>query len=589
MKNIVKIIKISRPLHPVAVLISILIVITSLLELATPIFSKFIVDEITNKTQDGSADTHKLIFWIGMAFVFSLISLVLTSVTNRLGDHFAGRLRKFLTEKYYHKVLTLPQSYFDSELSGKIVNQLNRGISSIGDFANTSTNFLLPMFLQSVFTIAVLAKYNVPIAFFTFILFPIYTYLSYYSSKKWGESEVAKNQIEDKSRGRIQEVVMNMILVKSFNRQKSEYQFISNKLAESNQIYATQSKSFHIFDFLRGLSLNFILLLINIVVFLNTFQGKLTIGEMVLIIQLVAQARRPLFAMSFILSRIQSAESGSKEFFEVLNLESTDQLRNVKISERIKNPSLKFENVSFQYEKSEGVLQNVSFEILPLQRIALVGHSGAGKSTVVNLILKFYDPIKGSISLSGKDYKNLDSLWIRENISLVFQDNELFSSTIKENILYGKEKATDKEIIQALRLANAYEFVKKFPHGINSEIGERGVRLSGGQKQRIQIARAILKNAPILILDEATSSLDAKSEKEVQMALENLMKDKLVIIIAHRFSTIQDVDHILVIDKGKIVDNGTPGELAKKEGLYRDLLNYQVEGNKKLLQEFEIY
>ena len=589
MKNIVKIIKISRPLHPVAVLISILIVITSLLELATPIFSKFIVDEITNKTQDGSADTHKLIFWIGMAFVFSLISLVLTSVTNRLGDHFAGRLRKFLTEKYYHKVLTLPQSYFDSELSGKIVNQLNRGISSIGDFANTSTNFLLPMFLQSVFTIAVLAKYNVPIAFFTFILFPIYTYLSYYSSKKWGESEVAKNQIEDKSRGRIQEVVMNMILVKSFNRQKSEYQFISNKLAESNQIYATQSKSFHIFDFLRGLSLNFILLLINIVVFLNTFQGKLTIGEMVLIIQLVAQARRPLFAMSFILSRIQSAESGSKEFFEVLNLESTDQLRNVKISERIKNPSLKFENVSFQYEKSEGVLQNVSFEILPLQRIALVGHSGAGKSTVVNLILKFYDPTKGSISLSGKDYENLDSLWIRENISLVFQDNELFSSTIKENILYGKEKATDKEIIQALRLANAYEFVKKFPHGINSEIGERGVRLSGGQKQRIQIARAILKNAPILILDEATSSLDAKSEKEVQMALENLMKDKLVIIIAHRFSTIQDVDHILVIDKGKIVDNGTPGELAKKEGLYRDLLNYQVEGNKKLLQEFEIY
>ena len=425
--------------------------------------------------------------------------------------------------------------------------------------------------------------------FFTFILFPIYTYLSYYSSKKWGESEVAKNQIEDKSRGRIQEVVMNMILVKSFNRQKSEYQFISNKLAESNTIYANQSKSFHIFDFLRGLSLNFILLLINIIVFLNTFQGKLSIGEMVLIIQLVAQARRPLFAMSFILSRIQSAESGSKEFFEVLNLESTDQLRNVKISERIKNPSLKFENVSFQYEKSEGVLQNVSFEILPLQRIALVGHSGAGKSTVVNLILKFYNPTKGTISLSGKDYKNLDSLWIRENISLVFQDNELFSSTIKENILYGKEKATDKEIIQALRLANAYDFVKKFPHGINSEIGERGVRLSGGQKQRIQIARAILKNAPILILDEATSSLDAKSEKEVQMALENLMKDKLVIIIAHRFSTIQDVDHILVIDKGKIVDSGTPGELAKKEGLYRDLLNYQVEGNKKLLQEFEIY
>lgn len=589
MRNILKIIKISKPLHSTALLIAVLIVITSLLELATPIFSKYIVDEIAKKLQGGNGSINTLIFWIAISFVVSVISLLLTSISNRLGDHFSGRIRKFLTEKYYHKVLTLPQSYFDSELSGKIVNQLNRGISSIGDFANTSTNFLLPMFLQSIFTVVVLAKYSPTIAFFTFILFPIYTYLSYKSTKKWGEKEVLKNQIEDKSRGRIQEVVMNMILVKSFNRQKSEYSYIENKLSESNEIYAEQSSAFHIFDFSRGMSLNTILLLINVVVFINTFQGKLTLGEMVLIVQLVAQARRPLFAMSFILSRIQSAESGSKEFFEVLDLESTEQLRTVKVSERIKNPSIFFENVSFKYEKSEGVLSNVNFEIEPKQRIALVGHSGAGKSTIVNLILKFYNPTKGKIMLSGKDYSDLDHLWIRENISLVFQDNELFSSTIKENIAYGKEKATEKEIIEALKRANAYDFVKKFPEGINSEIGERGVRLSGGQKQRIQIARAILKDAPILILDEATSSLDAKSEKEVQLGLENLMKDKLVIIIAHRFSTIQDVDHILVLDKGKIIDSGTPGELAKKKGLYRDLLNYQVEGNKKLLQEFEIY
>lgn len=589
MRNILKIIKISKPLHPIAFVIAVLIVVTSLLELATPIFSKFIVDEIAKRLQGGGGSLNTLIFWIAISFVVSVISLILTSISNRLGDHFAGRIRKFLTEKYYHKVLTLPQSYFDSELSGKIVNQLNRGISSIGDFANTSTNFLLPMFLQSIFTIIVLARYSLSIAFFTFILFPIYTYLSYKSTKKWGEKEVLKNQIEDKSRGRIQEVVMNMLLVKSFNRQQSEYGFISNKLSESNKIYAKQSSAFHIFDFSRGMSLNIILLLINVVVFINTFQGKLTLGEMVLIVSLVAQARRPLFAMSFILSRIQSAESGSKEFFEVLDLQSTEQLRTVKSSERLTNPSIFFKNVSFKYEKSEGVLSNVNFEIKPKQRIALVGHSGAGKSTIVNLILKFYDPTKGEILLSGKDYKNLDHLWIRENISLVFQDNELFSSTIKENVAYGKEKATDREIIEALRLANAYDFVKKFTKGINSEVGERGVRLSGGQKQRIQIARAILKNAPILILDEATSSLDAKSEKEVQMGLENLMKDKLVIIIAHRFSTIQDVDYILVLDKGRIVDSGTPGELAKKKGLYRDLLNYQVEGNKKLLQEFEIY
>ncbi|MEN9407734.1 MAG: hypothetical protein RLZZ455_950 [Candidatus Parcubacteria bacterium] len=220
---------------------------------------------------------------------------------------------------------------------------------------------------------------------------------------------------------------------------------------------------------------------------------------------------------------------------------------------------------------------------------ALVGHSGAGKSTIINLILKFYDPTNGEVLLKGKNYKDLDHATIRNNISLVFQENELFSTTVRENIAYGKPSATEKEIINALKLANAYDFVMKLPKGLDSEVGERGVRLSGGQKQRIQIARAILKNAPILIMDEATSSLDAKSEKEVQVALENLMKNKLVIVIAHRFSTIQNANKILVVENGKITESGTPQELANKKGLYNELLSYQVEGNRKLLEKFEIY
>jgi ABC-type multidrug transport system fused ATPase/permease subunit len=174
-------------------------------------------------------------------------------------------------------------------------------------------------------------------------------------------------------------------------------------------------------------------------------------------------------------------------------------------------------------------------------------------------------------------------------VSLVFQDNEVFSSTVLANVSYGSAHATEKEIIQALKLAHAYDFVMKLPHGVNSEIGERGVKLSGGQKQRIQIARAILKNAPILILDEATSSLDAQSEREVQHALEVLMKDKLVIIIAHRFSTIQNADTILVVENGKIIDQGSPSQLAQRDGIYKDLLRYQIEGNKKLLAGYDIF
>lgn len=589
MQNIFKIIKISKPLHPIVAVIGVLIVTTSVLDLIPPILSKFIVDEIGKQIKNGSGDLQRLIILILIGFSLSFIATILTSASNRLGDHFAGRLKQFLTEKFYDKVLTLPQSYFDSEISGKIVNQLNRAIDTTLNFINGSTNFILPMFLQSVFTITVLAHYNLPIAIFVFILFPIYLSLSYYSTKKWGMREVEKNKYEDLNRGRITEVVGNIKLVKSFLGEKNEFAFISANLSTINRIYAKQSWTFHLFDFARNLSLILIILGIDIVAFLSAFHGNITIGTLVLIIQLVDQARRPLFAMSFILTNIQQAESGSKEYFEVLELPAAENYKKKENVKTIKNPTIEFKNVVFKYEKSENVLDNVSFKIPPREKVALVGHSGQGKTTIVNLICKFYNPTGGDILLSGKSYKNLSHQFVRDNIALVFQESELFSTSIAENVAYGKQDAKKSEIEKALKLANAWEFVQKLPNGIESEVGERGVRLSGGQKQRIQIARAILKNAPILILDEATSSLDAKSENEVQVALENLMRDKLVIIVAHRFSTIQNVNKVIVIDQGKIVDSGNPQELSTHKGIYADLLHYQIEGNKKLLEKFEIY
>lgn len=588
MKNIIKIIKIAKPLYGLVAIIAVLILVTAFLELVSPILSKFIVDDIVLQIQNKDGNIQNLIILIAASFTASILALILTTLSNRLGDHFAGKIRKYLTEKFYNKVLTLPQSYFDTDLSGKIINQLSRGIFTIQGFLNTSTNFILPTFLQSIFTIVVLAYYNMPIALFTFALFPIYLVLSYYSAKKYGEEEVKKNKINDIGVGRISEVINNLKLVKSFNNEKNESDFVAESLDKINKIYARQSTTYHKFDFFRGLSLNIILTLVSVLVFYNTFQGSLSIGEMVLILQLVNQARRPLFAMSFILSNIQMAEAGSKEFFEILQLKSTEEFEKISPSDRISHPTIEFKNVSFSYQTSGTILKDVSFKINKNEKVALVGHSGAGKSTIVNLILKFYDFEKGDILLSDNNYKDLTHTFIRNNISLVFQENELFSTTVRENVAYGS-KTTEEKIMEALRLANAYSFVEKLPKGIASEIGERGVRLSGGQKQRIQIARAILKDAPILILDEATSSLDAKSEKEVQEALEHLMKNKLVIIIAHRFSTIQNVNKIIVINDGKIVDSGSPRELADRPGIYRDLLNYQVEGNKKLLEAYEIF
>lgn len=590
MQNIIRILKLSKPLHHLVGLLAFLIVISTLLGLVGPLLSKVIVDEVVNQVQNGTGNLNRLITFLIIALSAGVGGVLAQSLSQRVGDHFAGRLRKYLTETFYDKAFTLSQSYYDSELSGKIVNQLVRGILTIQGFLNGATNFIVPTLLQSIIIVGVLAVYDPLIALFIAALFPIYILLSHRSTQLWGKEEVLKNKFEDLVRGRIQETIMNMSLVKSFIRQTDEYAFVSKNLSESNKVYARQSQTFHFYDFLRNFVLQLTLFGVNIFVFINAYNGRLTLGETVLILQLVNQARIPLFAMSYILTQLQLAEAGSKEYLEILSLQSTEDYKVFsRNTNRLTDPEIEFSHVDFSYDTSGVVLDDVSLKLNKNESIALVGPSGAGKSTLINLILKFYEPTKGDIAIGGTSYKKLDHSTIRNNISLVFQDNELFSSSVRYNVAYGKPEATDEEIIKALKLANAYEFVQKMPQGLNSEIGERGVKLSGGQKQRIQIARAILKDAPILILDEATSSLDAKSEKEVQDALEKLMQKKLVIIVAHRFSTIQNVDKVVVIDGGKIVDYGKPQTLAKRKGLYADLLNYQIQGNKKLLEKFEIY
>jgi ABC-type multidrug transport system fused ATPase/permease subunit len=292
--------------------------------------------------------------------------------------------------------------------------------------------------------------------------------------------------------------------------------------------------------------------------------------------------------MSFIIERIKQAETGSKEFFEILNLKSVEMIDEKKVGPLFGAPEVHFKNVSFEYPGDGLVLKDINLKLKHNETVALVGHSGAGKTTLISLILKLYEPTDGDIFLNDKKYKELSHKQVRSHISLVFQENELFSTTVFENVAYGKDGATEKEVIDALKKANAYEFVSKLSKGVHSEIGERGTKLSGGQKQRLQIARAILADSPILILDEATSSLDAKSEKLVQDALEKLMKNRMVIIIAHRFSTIQNADKIIVLDDGKIVAEGSPYELSHQEGVYSELLRYQIEGNQKLLEKYEL-
>lgn len=588
MKNIVELLRIAKPFHKYIYLLSVLIIVTTGLSLTAPYITKLIIDQIELQINQDLGSLNRLYTLVGVLFLVSILTVILEELSQRLSDFTKARLGRYLVEIFYKKVFTLPQAYFDTQISGKIVNQLNRGISSLQNFFGDSSNFIVPALIRSIILIVVLAFYSIPIALMIFFIFPFYIYISSYSTRRWGLKEVEKNQIDDISRGRIQEVINNIRLVKSYNTQQQEWNFVSDNAKKSIAIYDKQSVEYHIINFLRNFGLEIILVIISLIVFRNAFNGIFSIGEVVLILQYLFQVRWPLFGMSYILEQIQGAEAGSKEYVEILNLESSEEIISSASTKRFNNPHIKFDNVSFSYSTGGAVLNNLNLEFKDNETVALVGHSGAGKTTLINLVMKLYDPTHGKITLNGHDYSELSHNEVRSHISLVFQENELFSSTVFENVSYGKSDATEAQVIDALKKANAYDFVMKLEKGIYGEIGERGVRLSGGQKQRIQIARAILADSPILILDEATSSLDAKSEKLVQDALEELMKDRLVIVIAHRFSTIQNADRIVVLEGGMIVDSGTPGELAEIDGIYSELLRYQIDGNQKLLEKYEL-
>lgn len=588
MKNIFKIFKISKPQHKWIAVACVLITIQAVLQQASPVTLKYVIDELSNQIANKSGNYETVTYLFGLILIINLSVAVLNSINQRLGDFIASRLGRFLTEIFYKKIFTLPQSYFDGEMSGKIVNQLNRGINSIRDFINSATNFIIPALLQTIFGVSVLSYFDPTIGLLALSVFPVYIFITSYSTKRWGKIQVEKNVYEDGVRGRIQEVINNIRLVKTYNTQSREWEYVSSNFGIINKLYDKQSNGYHILNFIREFGLEVVLVIILYLIFNRTFYGNLTLGEMILIIQLLNQLRWPLFAMSYILEQVQRAEADSKTFFELLDLKSTEKYESKAVSALSKKPEISFKNVNFSYQDGSEVLKDLNLNLKSGETVALVGHSGAGKTTLINLILKLYEPTSGNISLSGKKYSSTSHSWIRSHMALVFQDTELFSSNIRDNVSYGLENVTDIQIIDALKKANAYEFVQKFQNGLDEQIGERGVRLSGGQKQRIQIARAILQNKPILILDEATSSLDSRSESLVQDALEKLFKNRLTIIIAHRFSTIQNADRIIVLDNGTIVGDDTPQKLAKQKGLYQELLQYQIAGNKKLLSKYEL-
>jgi ATP-binding cassette, subfamily B, bacterial len=590
MNSILRILRFTSELKRQYIWIGFITILIALLSLAQPLLTKFVIDEITNLLSNGRVNITLIAVLAILFFLSDVLQTFLSNISGYIGDITSAKIQKIMSERYYAQLLRLPQGYFDSELSGKIINRMNRGITQIANYMQILTNNFLQFIFSTVFTLIIVFYFSWQVGLMLLIIYPVFIYMTTRSSAKWQGYQKIINDEQDIASGRFAESINQVKVVKSYLQEKNELSLFGKHIEKSVQTTYPQSRFWHKRDVIRRLVLNVIFFAIFGYIFLTTAQGAYTIGTMVLLIQYAVQIRIPIFSISFIVDQTQRAIANSKDYFSVMDLEPSVQ--DIKGAKKLQTSDglVEFSHVDFSYDDTQ-VLHDISFKLKPRTKVALVGESGEGKTTVTNLLMRLYDIQTGTIYIDGQDIRRVTQASLRESIAVVFQEAMLFSGTIAENIAYGNPAASKREIKAAAKAANAHEFIAKLEDDYGSTIGERGLKLSGGQKQRIAIARAILKDAPILILDEATSSLDSRSERAVQEALEHLMKNRTTLIIAHRLSTIQSADEIITIKKGRIDEIGTPQVLSESGGIYDQLLRLQEDGsgaNRKRLQRFEI-
>ena len=579
MREILRIVRYSLKLWPYYLAITFFVVVLAVLNLATPFLTKGLIDGLTTKYSGGSVDFSYFLMLLGLMFLANVAITLLSNINGFIGDNMSVKLNSLLSSRYFEHLMSLPVGYYDNELTGKITARLERSISTISTLMQTLGNNFVQFFLTTIVTLVVISLYSWPVALMLVVIFPTYIWITHLSSKSWQKTQEGINADLDKANGRFIESIAQVRVVKSFVTELREVNFFKSKRTSIERQTKIQSNHWHKYNVIRRIILNVVFFGIYLIIIWQAYIGMYGLGTVVLLITLVLQAEFPLFGSSFIIDALQRASSGSKDYFDVMNKKAdiVDSVDAKKL--RVKDGKVEYQDVNFSYDKKGNrVLSDISFTIEPGKKLALVGESGEGKTTLANLLLRFYDLNSGQVLVDGQSIAGVTQNSLRESIGVVFQEPLLFSGTVRDNIAYSNPKLKDSEIIAGAKAANAYGFIKKLPGGLDTEIGERGVKLSGGQKQRIAIARAIVKNPKILILDEATSSLDSKAEHEVQLALEHLMKDRTTLIIAHRLSTISGVDTIVGLKNGQVVEVGSPDELAKTDGIYAELLKLQTLG-----------
>lgn len=511
---------------------------------------------------------------LSLQTIFSYMRVYLLT---EVGEKSLANMRKDV----YTKLLSMPMSFFTEKRVGELSNRISSDLSQIQD----AISLTLAEFLRGIFTLVIGLAFifwiSAKLALVMLSVVPVIAILAVVFGMRIRKmSRIAQDQLAE-SGTIVQETFQGITIVKAFTSEffeinrytKSVYSVV--KTAISNGRYRGAFISFMIFSvfgaiaFVMWYGANMIL------------AGELSIGSLTMFVIFSMFVGGTFAGFAEMFSQLQKTLGATQSVREILRTDGENvELTLVKVEPKFAlKGNVRFENIAFSYpsRKDVNVLKDVSLEVKSGQQIALVGPSGAGKSTVASLLLKFYEPDSGKIFFDDRNGTEFPLSQLRKQMAFVPQDVILFGGTIKENIAYGKPDASDEEIIEASKKAHADEFVSRFPEAYETIVGERGIKLSGGQRQRIAIARAILKDPAILILDEATSSLDSESEQLVQEALENLMKNRTSFVIAHRLSTIRNADKIILIDKGIVSESGTHDELMSHDGLYRKLNEMQFE------------
>ncbi|MDC1063436.1 ABC transporter ATP-binding protein [Flavobacteriales bacterium] len=548
----------------------ILIVVSRLAGLVLPLKSKELLDEIIpNQDLDGLINMVLLV--AGAILVQAITSFALTRLLSVEAQLLISKLRA----KVQKKVLSFPISYFDNNKSGALVSRIMSDVEGVRNLVGTGLVQLFGGIVTAIISLVLLI--NISGKMTLFVLAPVFLF-AMIALKAFGYIRPIfrkRGVINSEVKGRLTETLNGVRVIKGFNAEEQENISFEKGV---DRLFQNVKKSLTATAIMQSSSV-FLLGMASVGIMgmggAMIIEGTLTIGDFLSFTLLLGFMIAPIVQMSNIGSQLTEAFAGLDRTEEIMNMDSEvcDDLRTIELNEIM--GTVEFKNVSFSYEKGKEVLRDISFKADIGSVTALVGSSGSGKSTLASLVASFINPDLGVITIDGNDISKVTLNSFRSQLGVVLQDDFLFEGTIRDNILFPRPDASDIQVIEAVKAAYVNEFTDRFDDGLDTLIGERGVKLSGGQRQRITIARAVLADPRILILDEATSNLDAESESLIQKSLTELMKGRTTFVIAHRYSTIRQANQILVIEKGEIAEQGTHAELIESQGRYFELFTYQ--------------